>query len=370
MNGNSFGTIFRLTTWGESHGTALGAVIDGCPSGLPLSGQDFVEDMARRQGGGAGFTTPRKESDAVEIESGVFEGLTTGAPIALRIASQAQRSADYEAFRNVPRPGHADLTARLKHGHVDHRGGGRFSARETAARVAAGVVAKKLLAHVGAEVVAWVERVGPMPIDEEDQEAAREMPLPELKKKRDASALFTPSRDTAQLLQAAEALRAAGDSWGGAVRCRVDGLPAGLGEPIFDKLQATLAHALMSLPAAVAFESGGGRALSDLPGSAVRDPIGTTPAGVRPLENRHGGLLGGLTTGLPLFTSVSFHAPTSIPRSIASVDMAKGEATEITVGGRHDALPLPRAVPMVEAMVAIALADALMRAGRIGERLK
>ena len=369
MNGNSFGTIFRITTWGESHGGALGAIVDGCPAGLALNPDDFLTDMARRRGGGKSFTTPRKEEDSVEIESGVFEGLTTGAPIALRIVSSAQRSSDYEEFRGRPRPGHADLTAFLKHGHVDHRGGGRFSARETAARVAAGVIAKKLLKHVGAEVTAWVDRVGPLAIDDESADEAISLPLARLREKRDASPLFTPAVNSGELLEAAERLRAAGDSWGGSLRARVDGLPGGLGEPIFDKLQATLAHALMSLPAAVAFEVGGGRAHSELPGSGIRDPIVNTPAGPRPESNRHGGLLGGLTTGHPLFVGVSFHAPTSIPRAIDSIDVKSGEAVSLTVGGRHDAFPLPRAVPMVEAMVAIALADALMRAGRIGERL-
>jgi chorismate synthase len=370
MNGNSFGTIFRITTWGESHGTALGAVVDGCPAGLALAPEDFLADMARRRGGGSNFTTPRKEDDTVEIESGVFEGITTGAPIALRISSSAQRSSDYEAFRGRPRPGHADLTAFLKHGHVDHRGGGRFSARETAARVAAGVIAKKLLAHVGAEVAAWIDRVGPLAIDEESAEEALTLPLAALAKKRDASPLFTPAANAAELLEAAERLRAAGDSWGGSLRCRVDGLPVGLGEPTFDKLQATLAHGLMSLPAAVAYEVGGGRAYSELPGSGLRDPIVNTPAGPRPDSNRHGGLLGGLTTGHPLLIGISFHAPTSIPRPIESVNTATGEAVTLTVGGRHDSFPLPRAVPMVEAMVAITIADALLRAGRIGERIR
>jgi chorismate synthase len=368
MNGNSIGTIFRLTTWGESHGPALGAIIDGCPAGLPLVAEDFQGDMQRRQGGGAKFTTPRQESDAVQIESGVFEGLTTGAPIALRMENSSQKSSDYEAFRHVPRPGHADLTAFLKHGHTDHRGGGRFSARETAARVAAGVVAKKILAKFGAEVVAWIERVGPMDMAEEAKDFAKSAPLAEVKKLRDASLLFVPSSEASTMQETAERLRAAGDSWGGALRCRVDGLPVGLGEPVFDKLQATLAHALMSLPAAVGFEVGGGVFSSHLPGSALRDPIVSTKDGPRPESNQHGGLLGGLTTGHPLFVGVSFHAPTSVPRPISSVDRRDGKEAEITVGGRHDSFPLPRAVPMVEAMVALTLVDALLRAGRISEK--
>lgn len=364
MNGNTFGTIFRVTTWGESHGPSLGLVIDGCPSGLPLSAADFIVDLARRQGGAASFTTPRKEDDLVEIESGVFEGLTTGTPIALRIVNRAQKSGDYDQYRHVFRPGHADLTTHLKHGHRDHRGGGRSSARETTARVAAGVVAKKILQSFGTEITAWVDRVGPLPFPED----VSHLNFAKLRELRDASPLGLPG-DAPALLEAVEGLRGAADSWGGAVRCRVDGMPVALGEPIFDKLGALLGHALLSLPAAVAFEAGGGEEMSHLPGSAIRDAIGNTPAGIRPLSNRHGGLLGGMSTGLPLFVSVSFHAPTSIPREIETVDARDGSAAKVSVGGRHDAFPLPRALPMVEAMVAVVLADALLRAGRVPEIL-
>jgi chorismate synthase len=363
MNGNSFGTIFRITTWGESHGPALGVVIDGCPSGLSLSVEDFHADLARRQGGGASFATPRKEADEVEIESGVFEGLTTGTPIALRIRNLSQKSGDYESLKNIFRPGHADLTTYLKHGHRDHRGGGRSSARETTARVAAGVVAKKILSSLKVEIAAWVSRVGPVAL-----ESAEELSLADIRKARDTSALGLAVPDTGSLAETVNRLRSAGDSWGGAVECRVEGLPAGIGEPIFDKLGALLGHALLSLPAATAFEAGGGAHMSELPGSAIRDPIEQTANGPRPAENKHGGLLGGMTTGSPLRLSVAFHAPTSIPRPISTVNK-KGESEEIVVGGRHDAFPLPRALPMVEAMVAITLVDALLRAGRIPEKL-
>lgn len=369
MNGNRFGTIFQITTWGESHGPAIGVVIDGCPSGLPLTSVDFQEDMLRRQGGNASFATPRKETDSVKIESGVFEGITTGTPISLRIENGEQRSSDYEEFRTVPRPGHADLTTYLKHGHRDHRGGGRSSARETAARVAGGVVAKKILSSLGVEVAAWVSRVGPHELPDDAKEWIHEAPLTEVKRARDASKLAFPTSTATEIERTVEILRTAGDSWGGEVQCRVEGLPAGIGEPLFDKLNALLAHGLMSLPAAVAFETGGGALFASLPGSAIRDDIQPSPQGPRPATNKHGGLLGGMSTGLPLQLAVKFHAPTSIPRAIHSVDLEKGSTKEITVGGRHDAFPLPRAVPMVEAMVAITLVDALMRAGRISERL-
>ncbi len=359
MNGNAFGTIFRVSTYGESHGPAVGAVIDGCPSGVALAAADFLEDMQRRSGGAQPFTTPRAESDHVEIESGVYEGVTTGTPIALRVRNETQKSSDYEAFRHLPRPGHADLTTHLKHGHRDHRGGGRSSARETVARVAAGVVAKKILRHEGIEILAWVSRVGPHALASVDA-----LPMASLKQARDASPLLAPAENS--LLVEVEKLRERHDSWGGALRCRVEGLPAGLGEPVFDKLQALLGHALLSLPAAVAFAAGGGEALSRLPGSAIRDAIGPD---ARPESNRHGGLLGGMTSGLPLFLDVAFHAPTSIPQPIKSVHLQTNNVESILVGGRHDAFPLPRAVPMVEAMVAITLVDALLRAGRLRENL-
>lgn len=364
MNGNTFGTIFRITTWGESHGPSLGVVIDGCPSGLPLGLEDFRQDLSRRQGGGSSFATPRKEADEVEVESGLFEGLTTGTPIALRIRNLSQKSSDYDALKDVFRPGHSDLTTYLKHGHRDHRGGGRSSARETVARVAAGVVAKKILSHsFGVELAAWVSRIGPAAIA-----SVENFPLAEIRRARDASSLAVPSPDSALLEESVEKLRAAGNSCGGAIQCRVENLPPGIGEPVFDKLGALLGHALLSLPAATAFEVGGGQRLSELPGSALRDPIRQTAEGPRPAGNKHGGLLGGITTGLPLHMSVSFHAPTSIPQPIATVSTA-GEEKEIVVGGRHDAFPLPRAVPMVEAMAAITLVDALLRAGRLPEKL-
>jgi chorismate synthase len=368
MNGNRFGTLFQVTTWGESHGPALGAVVDGCPAGLKLSEEDFAADMARRQGGGAAYTTPRKEADRVSIESGVFEGRTTGTPIALRIENAAHDSSEYEAFRDMPRPGHADLTTHLKHGHRDHRGGGRSSARETAARTAAGVVAKKILAAKGIDLAAWISQVGSWDAGPGENARIEPLSLGEIRSRRDAHHLAAPY--SADWLSVAEStlasVREKGESWGGGVRCRVDGLPAGLGEPVFDKLQATLAHALMSLPAAVAFDSGGGWGLSRIPGSYVRDAIGPD---LKPLSNKHGGLLGGMTTGLPLFVGVSFHAPTSIPAAIASVNLRTGETAEVKVGGRHDAFPLPRILPVVEAMVAITFVDAMLRAGRIGEKI-
>jgi chorismate synthase len=371
MNGNTFGTLFRITTYGESHGSSVGAIVDGCPSGLPLSEIDFALDMGRRQGGKSSFTTARKETDEVLIESGVFEGLTTGAPISLRVLNRQQNSQDYEPYRNQPRPGHADLTLQLKQGHRDHRGGGRSSARETTARVAAGVVAKKVLAQLGVRITAWVNRVGPMPLTEERAHWARTCSVEDLMRARDASELGFPETEGNEALRAVEALKEAGDSWGGQIGARIDGAPPGLGEPIFDKLPALLSHGLFSLPAVVAVELGGGESMSHLPGSAIRDPIGFKDSSNQPtpLSNNHGGFLGGLSTGWPMQISVSFHAPTSIPRPIETVDLSTNESTTIEVVGRHDSFPLPRAIPMVEAMLAITLTDCFLRSGKIGERL-
>lgn len=363
MNGNRFGTIFQVTSWGESHGASLGAIIDGCPSGLALSTEDFREDMALRQGGAASFTTARKEEDLVRIESGVFEGRTTGTPICLRIENKNTVAADYEAFRSVPRPGHADLTTFWKHEHRDHRGGGRSSARETAARVAAGVIARKILAAFGVEVFAFVSRIG-------EREIPREISLE--KSVRDVNPLLMPLAlaETRPWLEMVEAQKARADSFGGSISCVVRGLPRGIGEPVFDRLNALLAHALMSLPAAVSCEIGGGRAMSFLPGSEIRDPVRVNASGEVAIDgDRHGGLLGGMSTGNALRLSVDFHAPTSIPAAIESVDLHTKTTSAAEVKGRHDSTPLPRAVPMVEAMVMLTLVDAMMRAGRIPEKL-
>ncbi len=361
MNGNSFGTLFRITTWGESHGPAVGVVIDGCPSGLALAAEDFAADMKSRQGGNAGFTTARQEADAVQIESGLWDGKTTGTPLALRILNQQQNSADYAEFQDLFRPGHADLTTHLKHGHRDARGGGRASARETTARVAAGVVAKKILRLVGVELAAWVCQVGPHSLADDLESPG------EIQKKRAQSALGTLAPQP-ELEKQLAVLKQVGDSWGGAVRCSVAGLATGLGEPIFDKLPAQLAHGQLSLPAAVAYEHGMGKTFAELPGSAIRDEIHLTAQGPRPKSNKTGGVLGGMSTGNPLLFTVYFHAPTSIPRPISTVN-EQGETKEIVVKGRHDCFPLPRAIPMVESMAAITLLDFYLRAGRIPENL-
>jgi chorismate synthase len=369
MNGNTFGTIFRVTTWGESHGPALGAIIDGCPSGIPLKPADFAEDMQRRQGGNSAFTTARKEADVVEMESGVFEGITTGTPIALRIKNENMKSADYAALKQTPRPGHADLTTILKQGHRDPRGGGRSSARETAARVAAAVVAKKILAHFGIELCGFVARIGELEI--QDIEQVRALSPSHIRALSAKNPLFLPLElvEAKPWLELVERVKENNDSLGGSISCLVRGLPAGLGEPVFDKLNALLAHAVMSLPAATSCEIGSGRRASFLRGSEIRDPIGVDQGKLKVQGTKHGGLLGGISTGEQLTVSVDFHAPTSIPQEIASASFATLKTESVSVQGRHDSTPLPRAVPMVEAMVALTLVDALLRAGRVPEKL-
>lgn len=373
MKGSTIGRVFRVTTYGESHGPALGVVIDGCPSGVPLSEADFRSDLLRRQGGNSPWSTPRKEPESVQIDSGVFEGLTSGAPIALRIANENARSADYEKFRDIPRPGHADLTVHLKHKVRDFRGGGRLSARETTARVLAGVVAKKLLPEV--RFCAFLRTVGPIECDEfvfhdlsdfAAFEQARTTVLQRLQK----NSLPLPV-DTEKAVEVEDFLhttRQNNDSLGGRVELWMDGVPAGLGEPVFEKLSARFAAAMMSLPAAVAFECGGGSVSCSRPGSQVRDAIEAGPAGAgdaRVADIRHGGQLGGISTGSPVFLQVGFHAPTSIQQPARSVSLRTGEPETVSVGGRHDVFPLVRALVMVEAMAAITLVDMLALSGRL-----
>ena len=371
MQGNSFGRVFRVTSWGESHGPSMGVVVDGCPSGISLCNEDFKADLSMRQGGNATHTTPRKEADTVHIESGVFEGKTTGTPIAIRIVNQNQDSSAYEAFRFVPRPGHADITSYWKHGHRDFRGGGRSSARETVARVAAGVIAKKILSFQEIEVLAFVRRIGDQEFIWEEtlfHASSREKILDEywsfIESTRKKNSFLVPMEKEKVFSDLAKKAQLERDSYGGNIECWVRGLPPGLGEPVFEKLNAKLAQALFSLPAAVGVEIGGGIDMSYLPGSCIRDPIGGEEK-VRVLGNKHGGLLGGMTTGEPLWLSVSFHAPTSVPKNIASIDLNKKETQMVSVEGRHDSIPLPRAVPMVESMVAITLVDALALQGAL-----
>ncbi len=359
MKGNAFGRLFRIVTWGESHGPAIGVVIDGCPAGLPLEAADVQRELDRRRPGQSDVTTPRRESDTAQLLSGGFEGCTTGTPISIVIRNEDVDSSKYEPLKDRPRPGHADWSYLAKHGHRDWRGGGRSSARETACRVAAGAVARKLLARSGVEVAAHVNRIGTV--------GARAVSLAEIR----ANVERTPVRCAD--LEAAEAMRRvilqareAGDSIGGSVECLATGVPAGLGEPVYDKLEAELARAMLSINASTAFEIGTGRDVVGMAGSELNDPLTLDEAGrVTLASNRAGGIQGGISTGMPIRCEVSFRPPSSIARPQRTVDLTTGEEVTIEVLGRHDPVIPPRAVPVVEAMAALVLVDAMLLAGRI-----
>ncbi|MBW1782032.1 MAG: chorismate synthase [Deltaproteobacteria bacterium] len=345
MAGNSFGKAFRITTFGESHGTGIGAVIDGCPSGTPLCEEDFVKEMARRRPGRTSQDTPRSEKDRVEILSGVFEGFTTGAPIALFIRNQDVKSEPYEVLRRLFRPGHADYTYFKKYGHFDFRGGGRSSARETAARVAAGVVAQKILAPVPIRIAAYTLEMGGIRAKHVDMEAIQTNPF------------YCPDVTVIDRMRAA-ILRAKedGDSIGGIVEARVTGCPAGLGEPVFDKLSADLAKGVMSIGAVKGVEIGAGFEVAGLKGSQNNDPI--TPVGFK--TNRAGGILGGISNGDDIILRVAVKPIPSIMREQETIDR-EGRPARLKLEGRFDTSAVPRIVPVIEAMVGIVLADHYLR---------
>lgn len=360
MAGNTFGKLFRVTTAGVSHGPGYLCIIDGCPAGLELSVDDLLPDLMRRRPGQSKLTTQRDEADAPEIWSGVFEGKTDGTPIGISFRNADQRSGDYGDIKDKYRPGHADSTFDAKYGHRDYRGGGRTSARETVCRVAAGAVAKKLLAREGVRVLGYVTRVGGVTADIPDPTAVTLQQV-------EAGPTRCPVPEAASRMEALiDAVRKDRDSIGGVCELVAVGVPPGLGEPIFDKLKADLGKALLSLPAVLGFEYGAGFAVAGMRGSENNDAF--VPAGgggFRAETNRHGGMLGGISSGEPVVCRVAVKPTSSIPRPQRTVTRA-GEATEILVKGRHDPCLLPRFVPMGEAMMALVLVDHLMRfrAGR------
>jgi chorismate synthase len=344
MHGSTFGELFRLTTYGESHGPALGGVIDGCPPGVALSEAVIQRDLDRRRPGAGGLTgTERKEPDAVRLLSGVFEGETTGTPIGFVIENTNQRSRDYEAAKNLLRPGHADGTYLAKYGRRDYRGGGRASARETAARVAGGAVAGAMLAACGVTVVAYTVEFGGIPCAVADADGAADRPF----------CAADPAVVPAWEARAREAM-ASGDSLGGIVEVRATGVPAGLGEPVFDKLDARLAYALMGVGAVKGVEIGNGFAAARLTGSANNDPIVTPPE-----SNNAGGILGGISNGQPVIVRAAVKPIPSIAVPQRTSDVA-GNPAEIVVGGRHDRSAIPRVVPVLRAMALLTLADMVL----------
>ncbi len=351
---NSFGALFRLTTYGESHGGGIGAVVDGCPPRLPLSEADIQVDLDRRRPGQSAIVTQRKETDAVKIQSGVFEGRTLGTPIGMVIANEDARSVDYREVAEKYRPSHADYTYDAKFGIRDYRGGGRTSARETAGRVAGGAIAKKLLRVThGVEIVAWVSKVGRIQVDCDVETVTLDAV--------EATPVRCPDPATAaKMIDAIDAARKDGDSLGGIVTCAVRGAPVGWGAPVFDRLEADLAKAMMSLPATKGFEIGSGFGGTDLTGSTHNDPFYMAGDRVRTRTNRSGGVQGGITNGETIFFRVAFKPTATIMREQETVNV-RHEDTTIKGRGRHDACVLPRAVVIVEAMAALVLADHALR---------
>ncbi|HSO71194.1 MAG TPA: chorismate synthase [Thermodesulfobacteriota bacterium] len=345
MSGNTFGQIFRLTTWGESHGPALGAVIDGCPPRLPLTAAEIDVELARRRPGSSIHTTSRREPDKVEILSGVFQGQTTGTPISLIIYNQDIRSEAYEPLKEIFRPGHGDFTYQAKYGIRDHRGGGRASARETAARVAAGAVAQKILDTVSMKVIAYTLELGGIRARQFLWDSLLENPF------------FCPDPDAAAAMASrVQAVKQQGDSLGGIVEVRVLGCPAGLGEPVFDKLDAVLAQAVMSIGAVKGVEIGSGFAAAAMTGSQHNDQL--IPAGFA--SNNAGGILAGIANGDEIVIRAAVKPIPSIAQEQQTIDRQCRPQT-IKVGGRHDISAIPRIVPVLAAMVKLTLADFLLR---------
>jgi chorismate synthase len=361
---NTFGKLFSVTTWGESHGLAVGVVIDGCPPRLPLEAAEIQAELDRRRPGQSDIVTPRKEEDRVEILAGIFEGRTTGAPLSLLVRNADQRSGAYDEMRDKFRPSHADYTYEAKFGLRDHRGGGRSSARETIGRVAAGAIAKKLLAQGpaggaaaggGVEIRAYLTQVHDIVAPADALLAFPTLAAVE------ATAVRCPHLPTAErMIERIKAVRSEGDSVGGVIECRVRGVPPGLGEPVFDRLEADLAKAMLSLPATKGFEIGSGFAGARQRGSEHNDLFETRDGRVRTVTNRSGGVQGGISNGEEIVFRVAFKPTATILQPQRTVDR-EGHETELMGRGRHDPCVVPRAVPIVEAMTALVLVDHWMR---------
>ena len=349
MSGSSYGKQFTITTWGESHGEALGVVVDGCPAGLTLSPEDVQIFLDRRKPGANPYGTPRPEADAVEILSGIFEGKTTGTPISMMVRNTSQHSGDYSEIASYYRPGHADYPYDVKYGFRDYRGGGRASGRETVGRVAAGAVAMRILKTMDIRVRAYTEAIGPVRIDpsrfNEDDMWNNPFYMPDAEAAKEAAAYV-------------DKMREAGDSVGGICACVVKGMPAGIGSPVFDKLDADLAKALMSIGGVKGVEIGDGMDVSSSLGSENNDAFVMEQGKVSKETNHAGGILGGLSDGTEIRLRAAFKGTPSISKQQKTVNQ-QGEEIEISVKGRHDPVIVPRAVVVVEAMTALTILDAL-----------
>jgi len=353
MAGNSFGQLFRITTFGESHGAAIGVVIDGFPAGIEVDENLIHQDLQRRRPGQSKLTTQRKETEEFQILSGVFEGKSLGTPIAVTIPNGDARSKDYEHLKETFRPSHADFTYQAKYGHRDHRGGGRASARETAARVVAGAFAKMLLQQAGIEIVAYVSSVADVVATVNDQTVS----LNDVEK----SVVRCPDeKASAEMEKLIETVRKEGDTFGGIISCVARNVPAGLGEPVFDKLHAELGKAMLSINAVKGFEIGSGFASAKLRGSEHNDVFASRDGKTITETNNSGGIQGGISNGMNITFNVAFKPVATIMQTQPSIDT---EGNEVTVEGkgRHDPCVVPRAVPIVEAMAAIVVADHYLR---------
>lgn len=356
MAGSTFGNIFKITTWGESHGSGIGVIVDGCPAGLELCETDIQAYLDRRKPGASRYTTQRKESDSIEIMSGIFEGRTTGTPISMLVRNTSQKSSDYSEIASYYRPGHADYTFDQKYGFRDYRGGGRSSGRETIGRVAAGAVAAKLLAELGITVTAYTQAIGSIEIPEPglpfellDIDEARNNPTGMPDKESSLKA-------EAYLKQCMENL----DSAGGIIACRVRNMPAGIGEPVFEKLDANLAKAIMSIGAVKAFEIGDGVKVTAANGSANNDSFRMSDNKVTKTTNHAGGILGGISDGSEIILRAHFKPTPSIFQKQDTVNK-NGENITVQIKGRHDPIIVPRAVVVVEAMTALTVLDLLLQ---------
>jgi chorismate synthase len=354
MAGNSFGNIFKLTSFGESHGVAIGGIIDGCPAGLEID-QSFIQaELNRRKPGQSNISSPRKEDDAVEFVSGIFEGKTLGTPIAFMIKNADQKSGDYSKLKDVYRPSHADFVYEKKYGIRDHRGGGRSSARETIARVVAGAIAKLFLMQYGVQINAFVKQIGTVKLIGEHTEFDIKM--------AEANIVRCPDNNIAQQMIAhIEKLRDEGDTCGGIIQCVIENTPVGLGEPVFDKLHAELGKAMLSINAVKGFEIGNGFDSVIYKGSQLNDeflPFDSAQGDkkVTTRTNHSGGIQGGISNGMPIYFNVAFKPVASIKKPQSTIN-SSGEKTEIQIEGRHDPCVVPRAVPIVESMAAMVIMD-------------
>ncbi len=356
MASNSFGNIFKITTWGESHGKAIGVVIDGCPANLEIDESEINAALQLRSPGNNPYTSPRKEADSVEILSGIFEGKTTGTPISLLIRNCDSDSSKYEPVKNLLRPGHANYPYLEKYGIFDYRGGGRASARETACRVAAGAIAKKFLMKFSIKIVSYITQIADIRAENFSER------IETLQKETLQSPLFCPDPEaTEKMIAKIEQMKSEGDSCGGVVEFFIDSLPPGLGDPIYEKLEARLAYALMGLPASKGFEIGSGFAGSSMSGSQHNDSYIVVEDEIRTTTNYAGGIIAGISTGMPVIGRVAFKPASGIMKARQTITVEGEEAIfRLPEGSRHDPCVAIRAVPVVEAMVALVVADALL----------